>query len=363
MDASFWEKLKKEIHDKVVESDYCDAGDETLSDNIVAMIQAETPSESINNDLLNLVGSDYDLSLTEWFLERRKELESTKEPAIDSKSFSLVRSPTPERSRSKSIARGNRFRSRSNSSSRRSRSPNVSFDRRRSRSRDSHKRRSRSPYRQAHRSSSRYKRRYSATYYERYSRSSELCIGNCNSHRRDHKQSRLNVFDRLGPVKIPLRNETERIRCKYWPKCNKSDTQCKFFHPTKVCRDFPHCQKRLSECCFVHPQVDTLPISVKPIIRIPSPCRFYPYCANPVCPFLHILTVAPQQTCFIQYANIPPKVLLPCHKGANCQIQNCGFLHPKDPKYYARQVCNFDGTCQNADCVYRHTKLGSQSTA
>ncbi|CEP20115.1 hypothetical protein [Parasitella parasitica] len=341
MNTGFWEKLKKEIHEKAVENDYCDAEDETLSNSIVAMIQAEKSPGSINEDLLSLVGLDYDLNLTDWFLERKRELESTEESAINLELLSQESCPTPERSCSKSNARDRRSRSQSNSFDYRSRSPSASFGRRRSSSRDSHERRSRSPYRHSHRSNNRYKRRYSDTYYECYSRSSSLRIDNRDKRHRIHKQSRVNVFDRLGPVKA-FRNETKKIRCKYWPTCNKGIEQCKFFHPTKVCRNFPHCEKKSSECCFVHPQVNTPPVPLKPIIRIPSPF------------------VAPQQASIMQPANHTPRALLPCHKGSQCQARNCRFLHPNNPMYYARQVCHFDGVCQNVNCVYRHTKLDSQ---
>lgn len=89
---------------------------------------------------------------------------------------------------------------------------------------------------------------------------------------------------------------------------------------------------------FIHPEnatkLNTSAYS-QPSVKLPYPCKFFPYCNNPVCPYVHPL---PQQTFYMQaqpsYA-AGQRVLTPCKNGDNCTRPGCHFLHPKDPNPYA----------------------------
>lgn len=58
----------------------------------------------------------------------------------------------------------------------------------------------------------------------------------------------------------------------------------------------------------------------------PIPCKFFPYCMNPACPYLH-----PMQ---MPYMMMPPqpvkRIPVPCKNGEDCKRPDCHFLHPGD---------------------------------
>lgn len=100
--------------------------------------------------------------------------------------------------------------------------------------------------------------------------------------------------------------------------------------------DFPNCPKDASECLFIHPEVSSsqqqqrAPSVMTPPAKKPFPCRFFPYCTNPVCPYIHpdpssMPAVTQQQQ---QQQSTPTKVPIPCKNGENCKRPGCHFLHP-----------------------------------
>jgi hypothetical protein len=67
--------------------------------------------------------------------------------------------------------------------------------------------------------------------------------------------------------------------------------------------------------------------------KVPAPCKFFPYCTNPLCPFIH--PVVPQQKPFFMqgspsFATTGQRVQIPCKHGDACTRPDCHFVHPKD---------------------------------
>ncbi|KAI8977456.1 hypothetical protein BDF20DRAFT_874976 [Mycotypha africana] len=156
-------------------------------------------------------------------------------------------------------------------------------------------------------------------------------------------------------------------RCKYWPTC-KNGENCPYFHPTRICPKFPNCPKPAAECTFIHPETDMPPQMAQPMMaKIPVPCKFFPYCANPVCPYIHpIFSPQNQQAAyFMQYQpNQPPtghRVPILCRNGDACTRPGCRFSHPKDPNPVSEIICKFDGACTRPNCFYKHTKQNTTS--
>lgn len=99
--------------------------------------------------------------------------------------------------------------------------------------------------------------------------------------------------------------------------------------------DFPNCPKKASECTFIHPETEK-PAVQQPappaVAQIPIPCKFFPYCSNPVCPYIH--PMMPPQSFYMQqspYGAGAYKVQVPCKNGDACTRPDCHFIHPKDP--------------------------------
>lgn len=110
-----------------------------------------------------------------------------------------------------------------------------------------------------------------------------------------------------------------------------------------VYSDFPYCKREASVCKFIHPTDNKPQNPTKSILRIPSPCRFYPYCLNPVCPYMHILIVSPEQASFMQSPQVSfSGTQLPCNYGSDCKIEKCTFIHPKDSNYDTRLIVSRD---------------------
>lgn len=81
---------------------------------------------------------------------------------------------------------------------------------------------------------------------------------------------------------------------------------------------------------FIHPEIAKPAVLQQQIKKLSMPCRFFPYCNNPLCPFVH-----PTQPFFMQakpsFATTGQRVQIPCKNGDNCTRPGCHFLHPKDP--------------------------------
>lgn len=84
-----------------------------------------------------------------------------------------------------------------------------------------------------------------------------------------------------------------------------------------------------------HPSASSI---MTPPAKKPFPCRYFPYCTNPVCPFIHpdpsSMPMTPQQSSQPQQqqqqqqSSTPTKVPIPCKNGENCKRPGCHFLHP-----------------------------------
>ncbi|KAG2211817.1 hypothetical protein INT47_004503 [Mucor saturninus] len=379
-------QLKNEIHSKCVAYDYNDAADNTLSDFIINLIQVDKSAEEVNNELLSLVGSDYDSNLTQWIFERKKQLEDSQstvpigqqqqheEPQQREEGHQLTQESesmdiTPKLARHD---RDNRMFSKAIGSvighgNRSERSYHQGHsEHSRARSRSPVRRSSRSPGRD----SSRYEQdRYSSRHDDqRPSRQEDdrnkasifSRVGRSSTSTVDREDDRPSVFDRLGGAKpiiaAQTKHDSKKERCKYWPNCKNGD-ECVYFHPTTVCPDFPNCPKKAIECMFIHPEI-AKPVVPQQIKKLPVPCRFFPYCSNPVCPFVH-----PTQPFFMQakpsFATTGQRVQIPCKNGDNCTRPDCHFLHPKDPNPQSDIICKFDGACTRHNCFYKHTKENS----
>ncbi|RCH92682.1 hypothetical protein CU098_008943 [Rhizopus stolonifer] len=335
MDSEKWELLKNEIHNKCVTYDYIDAADSTLAEFIVNLVQVGKNAVEVNNEL-----GQYP-NVTQWIFARKHELESALPAAHQQQQQQQeepmeTHDPKPK-NRIFSRALGHALNN-NTSNSDRPRLTSSGSPHRLDRSRS----RSRSPVRHStryERDSSRHDRRH--------------------DHRESRQEDRPSVFDRLGtskpiPKPSPVTEETKKERCKYWPTC-KNGKECPYFHPSKVCRDFPNCPKKANECMFIHPETSQPPLPV--MTKLPIPCKFFPYCNNPVCPYMHP-TPQQQQAFFMQTqpSFTPQRVQVPCKNGDACTRPDCHFIHPRDPNPLSDVICKFDGACTRPNCFYKHTK-------
>lgn len=101
---------------------------------------------------------------------------------------------------------------------------------------------------------------------------------------------------------------------------------------------------------FIHPetqqqQQQPAAAAVMPIMKKPFPCKFYPYCTNPVCSFIHpddqqpavVYPMYGQQPSSTTGARVP----IPCKNGEHCTRPGCHFLHPGDANPFAEIMASF----------------------
>ncbi|CAO3686140.1 unnamed protein product [Rhizopus microsporus] len=360
MTPDIWTQLKNEIHNKLVTYEYVDATDNTLSDFIVGLMRVGKNPEELSNELQSLVGSDYEPTKTIAQPETPKDAENEKiisksqqgidvQPAAEASDKDVaVEQNAP--SKSIKLNKDSRIFSKAigsalNLTPERSSRERFTQERRRERSR------SPSPDPKRPRTMLRDDRHKNEE-----SKSNDVFsrLGGSSST----KEVRPSVFDRLGTVNdvpAPKEENTKSQRCKYWPTC-KNGEDCPFFHPTTVCPDFPNCPNKPNECMFIHPETHKKPATmIQPQFpaKLPYPCKFFPYCNNPVCPYIHPI---PQQAYYMQSHSYGQRVPVPCKNGDDCTRPNCHFLHPKDPNPFAEIICKYDGACTRPNCLYKHTK-------
>ncbi|KAI8379283.1 uncharacterized protein BYT42DRAFT_568316 [Radiomyces spectabilis] len=321
-----WNNLVEEVHQKCVAYDYNEEEDRTLSEFIINLVQLGKTPDEINGELKELVGSDYDLNLTDWIFARIGEMENPQTTVTHSK--------TENRNRIFAQAIGD-----VNKEMAPSRFTSTSQRRAVDRSR------SRSPERRQHRPSyreddNRDERR------DVFSR-----LGNSRRHDRQQEDPEVsmstNVFDRLGTTQPAVNSPHPQERCKFWPSCANGE-QCPYFHPKTLCPDYPNCSKAANECMFIHPAGD--PVKPTAPIQKQTMCRYDPYCTKPTCPFLHSTNVtAPPAPRPIH------RIPVPCINGTACVRPGCHFTHPNDPVPEVDIPCKYDGACTRPGCFYKHT--------
>lgn len=120
--------------------------------------------------------------------------------------------------------------------------------------------------------------------------------------------------------------------CHWNLRCTKKD--CPFAHqspaapegtPVDVADHCPYgaaCKNK--KCTGRHPSP-----AVKVSHQADEPCRFFPHCTNPHCPFKH------------------PSMPL-CRNGGDCTVPGCKFTHLQTP-------CKFN-PCLNRNCPYKHAE-------
>ncbi|KAL1846611.1 oxygen-dependent protoporphyrinogen oxidase [Paecilomyces lecythidis] len=120
--------------------------------------------------------------------------------------------------------------------------------------------------------------------------------------------------------------------CHWNLRCTKKD--CPFAHqspaapegtPIDVTDRCPYgaaCKNK--KCTGRHPSP-----AVKSSHQADEPCRFFPHCTNPNCPFKH------------------PSMPL-CRNGADCTAEGCKFTH-------LQTACKFN-PCLNPNCPYKHAE-------
>ncbi|KAI7871685.1 hypothetical protein BDF14DRAFT_1740230 [Spinellus fusiger] len=352
-----WNTLKEEIQTKCAAYDYTDAADTTLSDFILNLMQLGKEADQVNEELQQYT------FLTEWIFRRVEELKSPQETEPTPMEI-VPQIARPDRhNRIFAQAMGSVGAASGRSEAGHSSSPQASrrqMDRFRSNSRS--RSRSRSPIR--------HRRREEPSHRDEnvFSR-----LGDTSRRVTSHTAPRFSVFDRLGSARPQLLDRIPRHtapkhkseietdhgqsgqdtpightqdRCKFWPTCQKGET-CHYFHPRTICPDFPHCVKKVTECMFIHPET-TKATPPSRGVKMNIPCRFFPYCSNPVCPFMH--PEVPVQPTVAQ------RVPVPCNQGAECKRPGCHFIHPNDP-VSVEILCKYDGVCTRPNCFYKHSVM------
>ncbi|KAG0162809.1 hypothetical protein DFQ28_000740 [Apophysomyces sp. BC1034] len=351
-----WDTLKEEVHAKCIAYDYIDPNDRTLSEFIINLVQVGKLQDQLNEELQELVGSDYDRNLTEWIFTRIKELESPApmEAEPEPKPQHGLSEPMDIAPKTARPERKNRiFAQALEGVAKNAESPPASLSRPSSPPprRRMDRSRSRSPERRRERPS--YRNREPAPAAESANDNVFSRLGNA-SRLQSGQEERTSVFNRLGSTKPRTVGDTTMPeRCKYWPSC-KNGEACTYFHPKTVCPDFPHCPKPARECMFIHPETPKKaapePAAPAPVAvafaKSPIPCRFFPFCSNPMCPFLH-----PTQPMHVQTR----RLAVPCNNGDQCTRPGCHFMHPKDASALSETPCKFDGACTRPGCFYKHT--------
>ncbi|KAI8060308.1 hypothetical protein BC940DRAFT_337682 [Gongronella butleri] len=401
MDDQQWIQLKNDIQEKCVAYEYVEQHDTSLSDFIINFIKVGSSMDAVNEELLAMIGDDYDQNITPWIFERMDELKNAQNGHDDVANGAVQPEQTDQpveeqpvvqeqsedaRAEAQQALRDSHRRLTANRQHRMFASamgglgqrPSIpAHPQRQARLRS----RSRSPPADPDRAYKHRRRSPSPTRHDqrdyRHEQPSSSIFSRLSDNA-DENERGSSVFDRLGIQKPPAsahddnspreQRFTPTRRCKYWPACNQGD-QCTFAHPTTLCPDFPNCPKKDNECLFLHPairpghmpQLAQQYQQPQSVPREPNgtertiPCRFFPHCTNDNCPFFH-----PPVPAAPAVPTGPKRIPIPCNFGDKCLRPDCYYLHPKDNDNPADVVCRFDGACSRPNCFYKHPIQGKK---
>lgn len=226
---------------------------------------------------------------------------------------------------------------------------------------------------------------------------------------------RRNSFNRERKNSISSNtSNTERVRCQYWPECNRGD-QCKYWHPKELCKKYPNCPAG-DKCLYIHPATnssnrpqstynptkhnrtksDASSVISTASDRSAVECKYGANCNRPDCKYSHPspaaiaaqiakrATAAATETLeqtkqelqkqLQEQAQLKAnaavknqaKSNVPCHFFPNCKNPDCPYQHPspsqaintlksKQSNSEFNVPCRYDANCTRADCKFIHT--------
>lgn len=219
----------------------------------------------------------------------------------------------------------------------------------------------------------------------------DLKMKNEKDIKAERRKSVRSIRSRKSSFSSAHEEDTSKIRCSYWPTCNRGD-QCKFWHPKELCKRFPHCPDG-DNCLFIHPaqssnppskpqslpfnrkQENTVSSSTPNQDRLAVECKYGANCTRLDCKYSHpspaiAAKMAKQnststpsnahhysnnQDTSAATANKNSKSNVPCHYYPNCKNADCPYMHPgSTPAKQTQEPCRYGSSCNRQDCHFLH---------